>query len=96
MIGENYKETSDVMDRKIANLLYANSYKDAEMLLVDIENHSDELSTDQLNRICSAALTNDQIKGIYICKIPLKRILLKNKDKVDESYYKLVMDMMNE
>lgn len=95
MIGDNYKETNEVIDRKIAKLLYANSFKEAEMILVDIENHAGELSTDQLNRICSAALTNNQINGIYICKIPLKRILLKNKERVDESYFKLVVDMLN-
>lgn len=88
------EEISDI-DAIIRQLATIDSYKGAESLLFTIEKYPGELDEEQLKIICFASMTNEQIYESYICKTPLKIILEKNRDKINDKLLNKVREKIN-
>jgi hypothetical protein len=83
------------VDVRLSELNRANTYKRAELLLIEFKNYSGKLTEDQLSRLCFAAITNEQIYNCFHCKSHLKVILKKNEENLDESQYNEVMEKID-
>ena len=89
------QNNQNIIDSKIKELYNVNSFKKAENLLNYINDHSKNLTKEQLNMICNASIINDQIYKCYICKKPLNEILFNNKEKIDNNTYQDVFKKIN-
>ena len=99
-MGRKTALNSDIMhphevEIQIRKLVAVNSFKSAEVILIELKNYSGELSSDQLSRICFAAITNEQIYKCYNCKNHLKIIFKKNEGNLDKSQSEEVMKKFN-
>ncbi len=81
-----------LIDSKIKDLFAVGDYESACSLLNFINVRSEFLDKDQLERICNAALRNDQIFDCYKCEKPLINILSDCKDLIDDDLYQQVFN----
>ncbi|MBE6505456.1 MAG: hypothetical protein IJH63_09235 [Methanobrevibacter sp.] len=80
---------------KIRNLSTVSNYRGAERILIELKNYSGPIDEDQLSRFCFAVITNEQVYNCYNCKGYLNIILNKYKDKIDESQYEEIEEIIN-
>ena len=70
---------------KLNNITFG--YRDARVVLEDLQSFADSFSESQLARLCNISITNDQVYNCDYCKSSLRRILSQNKDKIDTELY---------
>jgi|GEM_PF-5819772 len=80
---------------KIRNLSTVSNYRGAERILIELKNYSGPIDEDQLSRFCFVVITNEQVYNCYNCKGYLNIILNKYKDKIDESQYEEIEEIIN-
>ena len=83
------------LDLKIKELFSVDSYRSAKSSLVFINGYSEFLDEKQLEMICNASITNNQIYEAMICKEPLNNLLSSHKDKIDDDLYQKVFMKIN-
>ena len=86
---------NDSLNLKIKELFTVKSFNGARDLLVYINHNAENLNEKQLEMICNASLSNNQIYGAFICQEPVNRILSKHKDKIDDELYQEVFKKIN-
>ncbi len=74
---------------KLNNIAFG--YRDARLILEDLDDYADNFTNSQLVRLCNISLTNDQVYKCDYCKTSLNRILSANKDRINSELYEEVV-----
>ena len=90
-LDESYQEKITEMRinvklNKLNNIVFG--YRDARLILEDLQHYADSFNESQLIRLCNIAITNSQVYNCDYCDRSLRRILSQNKDKIDKKLYK--------
>ena len=83
------------IDEKIKELKISDTFMKSSSLLSYLDKNKEYLTENQVHNILNISKTNDQIYNCFICKKPLKSILIKHKSIIDKKTYDEIWKIVN-